>query len=149
MPENMYFYIAAIDCRRSKCERRWRRRINIDRAAGSFCTSTNLSRTHLDGALVYDHTSHNWNIFPIQCKEHHECGNRASIDRPWTGLLVGSGSGARKRKASKMVAMIISARETPNPSLNRSANGRPPGPVRWYAVHFHRPGPGVLPLSPA
>ncbi len=37
----------------------------------------------------------------------------------------------------------------PNPSLKRSTNGRPPGPVRWYAVHFHRPGPGVLPLAPA
>ena len=37
----------------------------------------------------------------------------------------------------------------PNPSLKRSANGRPPGPGRWYAVHFHRPGPGVLPSSPA
>ncbi len=36
----------------------------------------------------------------------------------------------------------------PNPSLNRSANGRPPAPGRWYAVHFHRPGAGVLPLSP-
>jgi len=37
----------------------------------------------------------------------------------------------------------------PNPSLKRSANGRPPGPGRRYAVHFHRPGPGVLPSSPA
>jgi hypothetical protein len=37
----------------------------------------------------------------------------------------------------------------PNPSLKRSTNGRPPGPGRWYAVHFHRPGPGVLPLAPA
>ena len=37
----------------------------------------------------------------------------------------------------------------PNPSLKRSANGRPPGPGRWYAVHFHRPGPGVLPSPPA
>ena len=37
----------------------------------------------------------------------------------------------------------------PNPSLKRSANGRPPDPGRWYAVHFHRPGPGVLPLAPA
>ena len=36
----------------------------------------------------------------------------------------------------------------PNPSLKRSANGRPPAPGRWYAVHFHRPGAGVLPLSP-
>ena len=38
---------------------------------------------------------------------------------------------------------------TPNPSLKRSANGRPPGPVWRYAVHFRQPGPGVLPLSPA
>ena len=37
----------------------------------------------------------------------------------------------------------------PNPSLKRSANGRPPGPGRRYAVHFRQPGPGVLPLSPA
>ena len=37
----------------------------------------------------------------------------------------------------------------PNTSLKRSANGRPPAPGRWYAVHFHRPGAGALPLSPA
>lgn len=36
----------------------------------------------------------------------------------------------------------------PNPSLNRSSNGRPPSPVRWYTVHLHRPGLGVLPLPP-
>jgi hypothetical protein len=37
----------------------------------------------------------------------------------------------------------------PNHSLKRSANGRPPSPGRWYFVHFHRPGLGVLPLPPA
>jgi hypothetical protein len=36
----------------------------------------------------------------------------------------------------------------PNPSLKRSANGRPPGPVWRYAVHFRQPGPGVLPCRP-
>jgi hypothetical protein len=36
----------------------------------------------------------------------------------------------------------------PNPSVNRRANGRPPSPGWWYSVHFHQPGPGVLPLSP-
>ena len=36
----------------------------------------------------------------------------------------------------------------PNLSFNRSANGRPPGPSRRYAVHCLRPGPGGLPLSP-
>ena len=29
----------------------------------------------------------------------------------------------------------------PNHSLKRSANGRPPGPVKRYAVHFRQPGP--------
>ena len=37
----------------------------------------------------------------------------------------------------------------PNPSLKRSANGRPPAPGLRYAVHFLSPGAGVLPLSPA
>ena len=37
----------------------------------------------------------------------------------------------------------------PNPSLKRSANGMPPGPVWRYAVHFRQPGPGVLPSAPA
>ena len=36
----------------------------------------------------------------------------------------------------------------PNPSFEARPNGKPPGPGRWYAVHFHRPGPGVLPLVP-
>jgi hypothetical protein len=36
----------------------------------------------------------------------------------------------------------------PNLSFNRSSNGRPPGPVRRYAVHCLRPGPGVQPSSP-
>ena len=39
-------------------------------------------------------------------------------------------------------------RARPTTSLKGSTNGRPPGPGRWYAVHFHRPGPGVLPLVP-
>ena len=37
----------------------------------------------------------------------------------------------------------------PNPSLKRSANGRPPGPGLRYGVHFLSPGPGVLPLASA
>jgi hypothetical protein len=36
----------------------------------------------------------------------------------------------------------------PNPSLNRSTNGGPPGPVWRYAVHFRQPGPGVPPSAP-
>jgi hypothetical protein len=37
----------------------------------------------------------------------------------------------------------------PNPSLKRSANGRPPGAVWRYAVHFRQPRLGVLLSSPA
>ena len=36
----------------------------------------------------------------------------------------------------------------PNPSLKRSANGVPPGPVCGMP-HFPQPGPGVPPLAPA
>jgi hypothetical protein len=37
----------------------------------------------------------------------------------------------------------------PNPAFKRSPNGRPPGPVWRYAVHFRQSGPGVLPSGPA
>ena len=43
---------------------------------------------------------------------------------------------------------VVVQKVLPNPSLNRSADGRPPGPGWWYAVHFHQPGPGVLPSAP-
>jgi hypothetical protein len=49
----------------------------------------------------------------------------------------------------KSKVIFILPKVTPNPSLKRSANGRPPGPVWRYAVHFRQPGPGVLPSSPA
>jgi hypothetical protein len=46
------------------------------------------------------------------------------------------------------LAHLPTSRMRPNLSFNRSANGRPPGPGRRYAVHCLRPGPGALPLSP-
>ncbi len=52
-----------------------------------------------------------------------------------------------RRNRSGVCTFTLSVR--PNPSLKRSANGRPPSPGWWYAVHFHQPGLGVLPLSPA
>jgi hypothetical protein len=55
----------------------------------------------------------------------------------------------RLRGTATMNAHATVCRVPPNPSLKRSANGRPPGPAWWYAVHFHQSGPGVLPLSPA
>jgi hypothetical protein len=44
---------------------------------------------------------------------------------------------------------VLRSALTPNPSLKRSANGRPPSPAWWYAVHFHQSGLGGLPSSPA
>jgi len=35
----------------------------------------------------------------------------------------------------------------PNPSVNGTANGAPPGPGHRYAVHFLWPGPGAAPLA--
>jgi hypothetical protein len=62
----------------------------------------------------------------------------------------GAGSLCRPpAKDSKITSRTNHRASMPNPLLKRSTNGRPPGPGRWYGVHFHRPGPGVLPLSPA
>jgi hypothetical protein len=73
---------------------------------------------------------------------------------------VGSGTGGLRRVSSASApgvlptaAQATNARSVhrtalPNTSLNRSANGRPPGPGRWYGVHFHQPGPGALPSAP-
>ncbi len=63
----------------------------------------------------------------------------------------GEGNGARHCCSGFQYAVrcsrIRAAR--PNPSLKRSANGRPPGPATGYGVHFPVAGPGVLPLAPA
>ena len=48
----------------------------------------------------------------------------------------------------KRNARTLHREATPNPSLKRSANGRPPGP-RGAWVHVAPRGPGVLPSSPA
>jgi hypothetical protein len=45
--------------------------------------------------------------------------------------------------------MLALTARTPNPSLNRSAKGRPRALVWWYAVRFYPSGLDVLPLSPA
>ena len=50
--------------------------------------------------------------------------------------------------ACKFTLASLPREPMPNPSLKRSANGRPPGPVSG-AEHFPQPGPGVLPSSPA
>ena len=46
------------------------------------------------------------------------------------------------------IQIVRLQRVRPNPSLKRSANGGPPGPV-CGEVHSPQPGPGIPPLSPA
>ena len=57
-------------------------------------------------------------------------------------------SSATAHHRKSVQATFTASRVLPNPSLNRSSNGRPPGPVWRYAVHFRQSGPGVLPLQP-
>ena len=66
---------------------------------------------------------------------------------------------AQKQPAAQFVAHAVlvppsshlppTVQAWPNHSLKRSANGRPPGPVWRYALHYRHPGPGALPSSPA
>ncbi len=63
---------------------------------------------------------------------------------PKAGTLARDNQESRAENSFSATAALV----MPNPSLKRSANGRPPAPGRWYAVHFHRPGAGVLPSSP-
>jgi hypothetical protein len=62
----------------------------------------------------------------------------------WLRQAVGSGSWFANK-----VSQGGPIRVQPNPSLKRSANGGPPAPGRWYRVHFHQPGAGGPPSSPA
>jgi hypothetical protein len=59
---------------------------------------------------------------------------------PWLmrSALQGSKSAHHGKDRSHSAVM-------PNPSLKRSPNGGPPGPVWRYAVHFRQSGPGVPP----
>jgi len=74
--------------------------------------------------------------------QHGRRGSQAISGATSAGQHVPHGPGFSLRLQSSSAAW-------PNPSLKRSANGRPPGPVWRYAVHFRQPGPGVLPSSPA
>ena len=73
-------------------------------------------------------------------------------DRRQCSLLGSHGNFQRGREAVSVIqglAPFVPLRTTPNPSLKRSADGRPPGPRSRYGVHFLLPGPDVLPSSPA
>ena len=103
-----------------------------------------------------------WISAAIRPAKSYQAGAGTVGDRQRrTGKAVGCRCGRQRRRgvssrhlssrrAEGRVRPVCSPRALmPNPSLKRSANGRPPAPGRWYAVHFHRPGAGVLPSSPA
>ena len=76
----------------------------------------------------------------------------ASSHLAWSAHKLRGPTIARLRGSAQQGANPAAAPERaarPNPSLKRSANGRPPGPGLGYAVDFPSPGPGVLPSSPA
>ena len=58
------------------------------------------------------------------------------------------GKGARRAKVRSGIAGSYRSPRRPNTSVNRSANGMPPGTDHMYGVHCLWPGPGVMPLSP-
>ena len=73
----------------------------------------------------------------------------AVIARAYHGKRRAESQLRRTQLSRTEVLKAFEAASEANPSLKRSANGRPPGPVWRYAVHFRQPGPGVLPSSPA
>jgi len=110
-----------------------------------------------DAALQFQHLSGCGHQFKLQV--HPGGVQRASRSEPL--VLCASRSGGvppllcrQPRRGGDCGAppgIAGNVRGTPvrhNPSVKRSANGGPPAPGRWYAVHFHRPGPSGLPSSP-
>ena len=84
------------------------------------------------------------------------CKAQNAMQEPWqspqtrgtaTALAVAP-SGEAESHSCKSTLASLPRELMPNPSLKRSANGRPPGPF-CGAEHFPQPGPGVLPSSPA
>ena len=77
----------------------------------------------------------------------------AAPARPTSSSVRHAKQSASRKSASWLLATGHRAstvrRAEPNPSLKLSPNGRPPGPVWRYAVHFRQSGPGVPPSVPA
>ena len=104
---------------------------------------------------------------PLSDSEHHSSRRSEPLEftaprtaRGWSSGLPRSGGvppllsrqprrGIVRGTSPGKTRCCRSVRAQHNPSLKRSANGRPPGPVWRYAVHFRQPGPGVLPSPPA
>ena len=79
------------------------------------------------------------------CQHRRETKTRSQTS---ASLAASLPSKAHMLKYKQGMSAQSAVQPPPNPTLNRSTNGRPPGPGRRYAVHCLRPRPGVLPSSP-
>ena len=85
----------------------------------------------------------------LQGAERHAKSLAGAADAEYRDCSCRGAEREAESHACKSTLASLPRELMPNPSLKRSANGMPPGPVWRYAVHFRQPGPGVLPLSPA
>ena len=85
----------------------------------------------------------------LQGAERHARSAVRAADAEYRDCSCSDAEREAESHACKCTLVCLPGTLMPNPSLKRSANGRPPGPVWRYAVHFRQPGPGVLPSSPA
>ena len=90
-----------------------------------------------------------FNGLPMQGASRHAKSSARATDAGYRDCSCRGAQRQAESHACKSTLASLPRELMPNPSLKRSANGRPPGPGWWYGVHFHQPGPGVLPLSPA
>ena len=109
----------------------------IEALRAAVCGSLQLRRLSCSGSAAMPEV-----VPSLPCGRGSGGQQQASVSGRLRMPKAGSSHPALPVRASVKTAL-------PNTSLKRSDNGRPPAPGRWYAVHFHRPGAGVLPLSPA
>ena len=81
------------------------------------------------------------------------CKRPSPHSDPQSTLQCGVGVAPRMRLAGARPQSSAQAGRQPRRrrltlGSRRGPNGRPPGPGRRYAIHFHRPGPGALPFDP-
>ena len=91
------------------------------------------------------------NLLPLpklRCAKRHARSLALAADAGYRDCSCRGAQREAESHACKSTLASLPRELMPNPSLKRSANGRPPGPVSG-AEHFPQPGPGVLPPSPA
>ena len=89
-----------------------------------------------------------FNGLPMQGAARHAKSSARAADAGYRDCSCRNAHREAESHACKSILASLPCELMPNPSLKRSANGRPPGPF-CGAEHSPQPGPGVLPSSPA